>query len=56
MQVGKGFPESLNGLEVGDVCRQPVLLVVYPSSRRPCDRPSVFLCVHTFKHEYLRNQ
>ena len=24
MQVGKGFPESLEGLEVGDVCWQPL--------------------------------
>ena len=24
MQVGKGFPESLKGLEIGDVRRQPV--------------------------------
>ena len=28
-------------------------LIVYRSSRRPCVRLSVRLCVHTFKHEYL---
>ena len=27
-------------------------LIVLDSSRRPCVRP----CVHTFKHEYLRDQ